>query len=79
MQCVMCVFSFTAQCPALPPLLNGEIRYGPIDMTAPYDSGTLAAYGCNDGFRLVGPQIRSCLISMEWSEEPPVCERKILN
>ncbi len=70
---------FTAQCPALPPLLNGEINYGLLDMTAPYDSGTVAAHGCRDGFRLVGPQFRSCLISMTWSEEPPVCERKMFN
>ena len=72
------LFSFTAQCPELPPLLNGAITYGPFDMTAPYDSGTLATHTCDLGFLRVGVEIRACLgTTMTWSDEAPVCERKI--
>ncbi len=46
-------------------------------MTAPYDSGTLATHTCDLGFRRVGVEIRTCLGSMTWSDEAPVCERKI--
>ncbi len=69
--------SFTAQCPELPLLLNGFIRYGPLDFTSPYDIGTLASHSCNLGFRLVGVETRVCQLTMDWSEEAPVCERKI--
>ncbi len=78
MQCEYIAFSFTAQCPALPPLLNGAITYFP-DFTPDFNSGTLATHTCDDGFRLVGPLTRLCTVSMTWSEEPPVCERKMLN
>ncbi len=70
------LFSFTAQCPELPPLLNGAITYG-LDFTPDFDIGTLATHSCDLGFRRVGVQTRVCLLSMEWSDEPPVCERKI--
>ncbi len=68
--------SFTAQCPELPPILNGAIRYGP-DFTPDFDFGTLATHSCDLGFRRVGVEIRVCLISMTWFDEPPVCECKI--
>ncbi len=79
--CPVCVctiiklFSFTAQCPPLAPILNGAITYG-LDFTPDFDIGTLATHTCDLGFRRVGPLTRVCLISMTWSEEPPVCERK---
>ncbi len=74
---IFCYYSpFTAQCPELPPILNGAIRYGP-DFTPDFDSGTLATHSCDLGFRRVGVQTRVCLISMTWSDEAPVCERKI--
>ena len=66
---------YTALCPALASIPNGAIIYAP-DMMADFDVGTLATYSCSPGFRLVGPQTRVCLLSMTWSDQPPVCQRK---
>ncbi len=56
-----------------------ELSYNyAADMMADIDVGTLARYNysCDPGFRLVGPQTRVCLLSMTWSDQPPVCQRK---
>ncbi len=66
---------YTALCPALAPFPNGAIIYAP-DMMADFDVGILATYSCSPGFRLVGPHTRVCLLSMTWSDQPPVCQRK---
>ena len=35
--------------------------------------GSTAHYACNDGYTLIGPATRECLITGEWSEYTPVC------
>ncbi len=68
------IYSFTAQCPALARIPNGAIEYL---FGTHFDIGTVARYSCDPGFRLVGIEILQCLISVTWSDQPPVCERKI--
>ena len=62
------------ECPALSPIPNGAITYGP-DMIALYDVDTMATHTCNDGFRLSGAETRVCLASGRWSGPFPVCQR----
>ena len=38
--------------------------------------GSKATYSCFFSYRLVGVEIRECLPSGQWSEEPPTCECK---
>ncbi len=66
------IFSFTAQCPPLPPLLNGAITYAP-DMIADYDVDTVATHTCNPGFTLSGFETRVCLAERRWSGLVPTC------
>lgn len=40
--------------------------------------GSTAIYSCIPGFLLTGDNIRTCLISGEWSGDPPTCDRKSL-
>ena len=67
----------TAQCPVLDDLANGRIEYSP-DTEPGFDVGTNATHICNDGFVLNGNEVRECLETGEWSEEPPTCERKMV-
>ncbi len=60
------------ECPALAPLQNGSIAYGP-DFTPDFEVDTVATYSCDPGFRLSGTEIRSCLDTERWSGQPPVC------
>ena len=59
--------------------MNGVITYSP-DTEAPYALDTVAGHTCNHGYRLVGVQTRVCenvgTAVGEFSEEPPVCQRK---
>ncbi len=66
--------SFTAlECPALSPIPNGAITYGP-DMIPDFDVDTVATHSCNPGFRLDGSDTRVCLDIGRWSGLIPVCE-----
>ncbi len=60
------------ECPALQPIPNGAITYGP-DMTADFDVGTIATHTCNDGYRLSGFETRECVLEGRWNRLPPVC------
>ncbi len=40
---------------------------------------SLAEYSCGTGFRILGPEQRTCLQNGTWSGEDPVCERKKLH
>ncbi len=73
---VQSFISFTVRCPALSPIPNGTITYAP-DITPDFDTGTVAIHGCDPGFRLSGIETRLCLRSAMWSDQPPVCQRKI--
>ncbi len=75
--CSLCI-SFTAlECPALSPIPNGAISYGP-DMIPDFYVDTVATHSCDPGFRLIGPQTRVCLLSTTWSDQPPACQRKFI-
>ena len=50
-------------------------------MTAEFDLGTVATYSCNDGYGLVGGDIRTCVDGGDgnggvFDGEAPICERK---
>ncbi len=72
--CVCSLYiSFTAQCPALAPIPNGAITYGP-DMIPDFDVGTVATHSCDPGFRLSEFETRVCLDTGIWSGLIPVCQ-----
>ena len=60
------------ECPALAPIPNGVITYGP-DMTADFNVDTIATHSCDAGFRLAGFETRVCLPSGTWSRPIPMC------
>jgi len=41
--------------------------------------GSVAEYKCNDGYTLMGPSTRECLITGTWSGYTPVCVADGLN
>ena len=54
-------------CPIKRELENGVVTASGIRL------GSTAYYTCNDGYTLVGPAIRECLITGTWSGYTPVC------
>lgn len=38
--------------------------------------GSVAVYVCQNGYRLVGASVRTCLSSGKWSGRPPICTSK---
>ena len=77
------VFSTAIVCDLLPEIENGEISYSPPpgeeDLTVGVDN--VATYSCNRGYRLIGPEMRTCEdvgagITGEFSDTEPSCERK---
>ncbi len=67
-------------------ITNGVIVYN-VDMTAPYDVGTVATYSCDPGYELAinpGSEMRSCEDAGDgsggrFSGQAPTCERKLLH
>ena len=54
-------------CPIKRELENGVVTVWGIRL------GSTAHYTCNDGYTLVGPATRECLITGTWSGYTPVC------
>ena len=54
-------------CPALPNPTNGVVSHG-------MDVGDLADYSCNDGFELIGEDMRTCQTDGTWSGSAPTCQ-----
>ncbi len=59
-------------CSSLSPIANGLITYE-SDTTDPFNFGTTATYSCNDGFRLGGNTVRTCVGSELWDGTEPEC------
>ena len=57
-----------------PLLISGQITYND-SMTSPYHYplDTMASFSCYNGYSLSGPISSICLMSEEWSEQPPTC------
>lgn len=68
------LFSFLAasQCPKLDDPKNGRVK-----MMNGRTVGSEVWYICDAGFVLIGMEARTCLSSLEWSSEAPICQRKI--
>ena len=56
------------QCPILSNPLNGVVSFDERTVFS------LATYSCNEGFFLIGPNVRECKSTGEWSVEIPVCQ-----
>ena len=52
-------------------LANGEVSYS---FNTAYNS--VATYSCNDSYRLVGTNTRTCSASGDWSGSAPTCSGK---
>ena len=75
--CLLSVFSYTADCPDLPSLINGMIMYntGSPD-NRPINAG--AIYTCNTGYTLTGGDTtRTCVSGGIWSGVPPTCQSEL--
>ena len=57
-------------CGQLPPPRNGRVILSGTDF------GSEAVYGCQDGFNLVGFELRTCQADGTWSGEAPRCVRE---
>ena len=57
-------------CDELPDLGNGTF------MVTGETEGSNAVYACNDGYELIGEQVRTCLSNGAWSPPEPTCLRK---
>ena len=54
-------------CPELQDPANGEVT----------SDGLTATYTCDEGFSLMGDQVRQCSSEGEWSGEEPTCSGQI--
>lgn len=75
----VCLFVYpicTVFCEDLPELQNGSISYDQSDSPRPLD--TVATHECNDGFELIGVEIRVCSENGQFSGTAPTCECKNL-
>ena len=54
-------------CPSLPDPPNGIVS------VTGFSVGGVATYICNEGFELVGSEVRMCQGDGEWSGEEPQC------
>ena len=70
-------FVLAVMCPALQNPQNGFV------IVNEFTIGSVATYGCNPGFTLVGAQTRECTqlttTSTDWIPAAPVCVRKSLH
>lgn len=63
----MSLSSAAVQCPMPEDPINGKV----LVTTLTYNS--IARYECKYGFKLHGPQNRSCTSTKHWSDEQPKC------
>ena len=76
------IFLAAIECPALTAPMNGQVSYA-MDMTSPYEIGTVATFTCNAGFSLDGANMLTCADDDQldtvgtWGGTEPTCERKI--
>ncbi len=70
------------ECPLLPALANGVITYME-DVTPNFELTTMAVHECVEGFRRLGPRIRTCVAPTNptnpigvWDLSRPNCVRK---
>jgi hypothetical protein len=68
-----CQVNIIAQAPAVP-LLNTEFVADEYSTLKP---DTQAAYKCDHGYELIGPEQVNCLASGRWSASPPNCVTNI--
>ena len=40
-------------------------------------AGDTATYTCDDGYELIGSTTVTCMDDGTWSDEPPMCSRKL--
>ena len=69
-------------CPALTSPTNGQVSYE-MDMTSPYEIGTVATFTCNAGFSLNGAvDMLTCAEDDQldavstWGGTEPTCQRE---
>ncbi len=67
-----CGQSFTGICPTLSAPRNGDMN------VSNYFVGGTANFICNEGFGMVGIEQIICAADGIWSQQPPVCNRKII-
>lgn len=71
LKCPVIISYADLSCDDLIPPSNGRVKF-----TGTFP-GSMATYSCNSVYTLVGPSIRVCLYSGQWSSKAPVCERRV--
>ena len=64
---LLCLPMTAIRCKSLPALINGTILGNDVLY------GAVIRYQCNVGFRLEGPETRTCQADETWSEHDPTC------
>ncbi len=59
-------------CPAVAAPLNGSVEYS-APQSAEYPFSTIATFGCEEGYGLVGPRTSTCQDD-GYFEQSPICE-----
>ncbi|CAK8674588.1 unnamed protein product [Clavelina lepadiformis] len=67
--CGLSCFNPLAICPTLPDIANGTITYS--HQTKRWR--TTARYQCDEGFTILGVDLRTCQSDKKWSGEAPIC------
>ncbi len=65
--------SFTGICPTLSAPRNGDVN------VSDYFVGGTANFACNERFGMIGSGQIICEADGLWSQQPPVCNRKIVS
>ncbi len=60
-------------CPRLTAPQNGQIKFSDAGRSV----GAKVQYQCDQGFKLVGTEMRLCQNNLRWSSQAPVCKRKL--
>ena len=68
---VLSIYSVAIECEDLDDPRNGNVILTGTTV------GSTATYVCDDGFVLIGNQLRRCMSNGLWSGEEPICKGRV--
>ena len=71
------IFFIVIDCGNLTAPEDGKVTFTPgVVITLETGLDAIAIYTCNDGYNLVGDEMRACQTSEQWAGTEPNCTRK---